>query len=204
LLFAMAAATQGSGDSVSSNGLAVPLHKERRQSRHKRASDPFLELEGDVVKLPDQPSPNDEKDAHAKGHSLLADLVLTPINMITLILSLFVVDHQQRQWRQSQHTSGSEPLWSRLAHGSWLNPEPYQVSRDTTWQSDRPSTSTHVPDSTFRGWYTRKKHRAMARMELTDALDMRGRVMIALAAWSVLGLCVIAYTMRRLYVWALV
>ena len=41
----------------------------------------------------------------------------------------------------------------------------------------------------------------MAKMELADALEMRGRVMVALVIWVVLGLSALAYAARRLHGW---
>ncbi|TKA55295.1 hypothetical protein B0A55_12883, partial [Friedmanniomyces simplex] len=40
-----------------SAGDTAPSHEERRQSRHKKASDPFLELDDNTIQLPDPPSP---------------------------------------------------------------------------------------------------------------------------------------------------
>ena len=98
----------------------------------------------------------------------------------------------------SQH-AGPESLWSRLT--SWLGPEPYQGSRNATWQHNSDAPAQKAAANTFRGWYTRKKHRAMAKMEISDAFEMRRRVLIALAAWTVLGFCALTYASRRVYGW---
>lgn len=42
----------------------------------------------------------------------------------------------------------------------------------------------------------------MAKLELNDALEMRGRVTVALYAWVLFWLCVLAYVLRRLLAWA--
>jgi len=44
----------------------------------------------------------------------------------------------------------------------------------------------------------------MAKLDLSDALEMRGRVLVALVAWLVLGLFGFMYAVHRLYGWMLV
>ncbi|KAK0882160.1 hypothetical protein LTR87_004115 [Friedmanniomyces endolithicus] len=165
---------------------AAPSHQERRQSRHKKASDPFLELDdNNAVQLPDPPSRT--AIGMSMSRQLLVDLLLTPINMVVLLLSLFLVDHKQRQWRLSQHASSPTSLWARL---SPLGAEPYQDSHDRRAVSGGASVRTYASasDGSFTGWYRRTKHRSMAKLDLSDALEMRGRVLVALVAWLVLGL----------------
>lgn len=112
--------------------------------------------------------------------------------MISFLLSLSLVDLQQRHWRLSQHSSTDpESTWSRFT--SWLAPEPY------TWKHDSDPTAQNA--DTFSGFYTRKKHRAMAKMEISDAFDMRRRVLFAFAAWAVLGFVALVYATRRMYGW---
>lgn len=84
-----------------------------------------------------------------------------------------------------------------------LDPEPYQDPSDSTWKHDRnaPARSLSGNDSGFKGYYTRKKHRALAKMEFGDAFEMRGRVMIALIAWMIVGILTITYAARRMYAW---
>ena len=123
--------------------------------------------------------------------------------MVAFILALFVVDHQQRSWRLSQHVSGSQSIWDRLTQWSLLGPEPYQDPDSATWQhksgaADRPSPQR---TGSFHGWYAHKKHRAMAKLQIGDAFEMRGRVLLALIAWSVLGILAVSYATRRAYSW---
>jgi len=113
--------------------------------------------------------------------------------MVTFLLSLFIVDHQQRQWRLSQHASGSDRSTAIHTIGSWLNPEPYH--------QDAYDHTSAEPDGSFHGWYAKKKHRAMARLEFNDAFEMRGRVLILLLTWVFLGFCAIVYATRRLFAW---
>lgn len=213
--------SQSPGAQQAPQAHAARAHKGRRQSRNKKGSDPFLEISDEAVKLPElSTSQTRENDDAGQSQSLLADvgsksldylgfrlanllslqLVLTPINMVTFILSLSVVDLHQRQWRLSQRpAAGQQTLWSKMTPWSWLDPEPYQDSRDTTWKGDNSAAAQNRADNSFGGWYTRKKHRAMAKMELHDAFEMRGRVLVAIIVWMLLGLVGLAYTMRRTY-----
>ncbi|KAK4898811.1 hypothetical protein LTR27_003542 [Elasticomyces elasticus] len=182
----MALATSTANTAALSGG-APSSHKERR---HKRVSDPFLDLDDDAVKLPDQPTANDSSPANGKdvSPSLLVDLILTPISMISLLLSLVLVGERQKQWRLSTPVS----LWARLSH--WRS-EPYQDSQV------RGHGGAPGADGSFSGWYIRKKHRALAKLELNEALELRGRVLLALLAWFIFGLFGFMYAVRRFYGW---
>lgn len=79
-----------------------------------------------------------------------------------------------------------------------FEPEPYEDARTQAFST----TSSADSATEYHGWYRRKKHRAMAKLELNDALEMRGRVTVALYAWVLFWLCVLAYVLRRLLAWA--
>lgn len=123
--------------------------------------------------------------------------------MVSFLLSLFYVDYQQRSWRLSQHPAASpESLWTRLTHPSWLDPQPYQDPINSTWNCDsRGAAPQMVPEPAHQGWYSRKKHRAMAKLEISDALEMRKTVVFALAAWGILGLFAVYHAGRGMYSW---
>lgn len=123
--------------------------------------------------------------------------------MVSFLLSLFLVDRQHRSWRKAQHSTASESIWTRLMHPSWLvDPQPYQDSRNSTWKRDDSGTKPKmVPEPTYQGWYSRKKHRAVAKMEIGEALEMRGRVVLALAAWAVVGLFAVYHAGRGILGW---
>lgn len=91
-----------------------------------------------------------------------------------------------------------------MASRSWLHPEPYQDSRDGTWKHN-PTTAVQStqPGSSFSGWSTQKKHGAVAKMAMDDAFAIRGRVLVALLAWTALSLVAIVYVAKRMFGWAL-
>ena len=122
--------------------------------------------------------------------------------MITFVLSLSMIDFRQRQWRLSQHPSDHESFWFRLTHWSWLHPEPYQDSRDSTWRQNERTVPQNPPNATFQGWYRQKKHRAVTKMEISDAFEMRGRVFVALLAWTIMGVFGLSFAAKRLLGWA--
>lgn len=133
-----------------------------------------------------------------------AKLILTPLTMVSFILSLFIVDHQQRAWRISQHQSdSSSSLWYKISHLSWLDPEPYQDSRDSTWKTQSAGQSNqHAPPSNDKqSWYGRKFHRTMAKLEIGDAFEMKERIMLAVVFWALFAMMVFAWCIRLLYGW---
>jgi hypothetical protein len=119
--------------------------------------------------------------------------------MVTFIISLFLIDRQNRHWRLSQHASSLKPAWR--THWSFSHPEPYQDSDSSTWGH----STSHRPEprhtGSFQGWYARKKKGAIAKLEIGDALEMRGRVAMALFAWSFLGVVAFSYATRMVYIW---
>lgn len=119
--------------------------------------------------------------------------------MVAFLLSLAIVEYRQRQWRVSQHASHSEGLWARVTH--WSPAEPYQDSRDGTWKRSEGSNAQQPTAPMFQGWSTQKKHRAVAKMELGDALELKGGVLVALAIFSAISLVALLYGIRHTYSW---
>ncbi|SMR55181.1 unnamed protein product [Zymoseptoria tritici ST99CH_1A5] len=169
-------------------------HKGRHRSRNRSGADPFLELSDDSLKeavqaLPEQASNTartSSEDSSNSGHSesFLSELFMTPVYVISFILSLRLVERQHREWRLAQHAPGAEAssLWSRW----WSSPEPYQQTPATQW---RPQYS----------W----RRRGIAKMQMNDVFAVRSRVVVALAFWTALGLLVTAYAIRHIYFWAM-
>ncbi|KAF2764824.1 hypothetical protein EJ03DRAFT_15276 [Teratosphaeria nubilosa] len=168
----------------------------RRRSRNRKENDPFLELSDSADMLSTGASASNGRDFtdSPRERNLLAELVLAPITMIAFLVSLFVIERRDRRWRLSEHTPGPRSWWW------WLEPEPYQDSnRSVPAQSGQNINRS----PSLGGWYRRKKHRAMARLEVSDAFEMSGRIMIALFALLCLGFITIAFAARRLYDWML-
>ena len=58
-----------------------------------------------------------------------------------------------------------------------------------------------VPEPAFQGWSAQRKKRATAKLEINDALEMRKSVVLALVAWSLVGLFAVYHAARGLYGW---
>lgn len=120
--------------------------------------------------------------------------------MVTTIISLILVDEQERRWRLSQRAE-SASVWQRLTHWSKT---PYQDAGTSAWSHRRsprradPAEHHPTPSS---NWFYRRRKGAIARLEIRDALEMRGRVLVALIAWAFLGMLALYYAMRRAYNW---
>lgn len=91
-----------------------------------------------------------------------------------------MVERQQRQWRLSQHAPQPQTLWERC----FSSPEPYQEAPGTKW-------TPHY------SW----KRRGVAKLQINDVFEMRGRVAICMAFWGILILLGSAYATRRMYFW---
>jgi hypothetical protein len=128
---------------------------------------------------------------------------MTPLVFVSFVLSLFLVERRDRSWRVSQHTASSESLWSKLSLWNWLDPEPYQ-NPDSTWRHSKPASDAQDPgfDTASPGrpqWFTRKKHRKMAKMHLGDALEMRATVMWSLIGVVAVGILAIVWAIKRAF-----
>ncbi|THX01051.1 hypothetical protein D6D17_06293 [Aureobasidium pullulans] len=174
----------------------------QRSSRHRKKDSDLL------AEVPDHAVQFDLERPSTKGSdSLLSQIVLGPLTMISFLFSLCVVDSRQRAWRISQHQHDSGPWWKKLSPWTWWNAEPYQSPQDSTWQHAVPATTTldgadgTVPASAVNTdhWHTRKKHRKMARLTLSDAIDMREGMAIMLVTAALLGLVVMLWLARRIF-----
>ena len=103
--------------------------------------------------------------------------------MTSFLLSLFLVNRRDRQRRAAAHPSSSASASASLASyfspRAWLDPEPYRDSASTAWRRRAGARADE------KGWFLTKKHRAMARLEVGDALEMRGSVIKGMVAAAV-------------------
>jgi hypothetical protein len=112
---------------------------------------------------------------------------MTPLVFTSFILSLLLVDRRYRTWRLSEHPPPNSTFWSRISLRSWLDPEPYQDPTDTTWQNSSDDNKGHVPHPNRAKWFMQKKHRKVTRLEVSEAFDMSGRVMVFVGSLLVMG-----------------
>ncbi|CAO2648923.1 Nn.00g098720.m01.CDS01 [Neocucurbitaria sp. VM-36] len=175
--------------------------------RRKKKSDPFEELPITPIPSPPSSPPNEL----AEEEPLLTKIILTPLYFISFIFSLFIVNYRDRARRTKSHSSHS--FLSYLYPSTWLDPEPYQDPDDSTW--GRSSSAGHVEPNDAIGprkdkgsaggkkkkktpWHLNKKIRKIARLEISDALEMRGTILAGICAALGLGLIALWMGMRWL------
>ena len=176
---------------------ASPPHSPSRPKHFSKTSDPFFELPVTPTQFsppPESPQQSEDAQLASPSDSLFSQLVVSPLLFTSFLLSLFLVDRNNRAYRVSQHPSDSTAV-SILHHTiltSWWDPEPYSESGG----DDHGAT-----DQKKRPWYVRKKHRKVAGMEITDAFELRTRVIVAM----ILGMSTIviggALGIKKLYEW---
>jgi hypothetical protein len=122
-------------------------------------------------------------------------ILLTPLLFTSFLLSLFLVNHHNRSRRTAAHPSSSSSLFASFVPARWLDPEPYQNQADSTW-SQRAVGHDGSMDGGAAGsrkrWHFNDKIRKMARLEVTDAFEIRYLVMASMVVvW--LGICAAVY-----------
>lgn len=148
----------------------------------------------------------------AKNFLLIAStqIIITPVLITSFILSLFLINRSDRLRRTNSHSTSS--LFSYLSPSAWLDPEPYQDPDNTTW--DRRGSISHVephgvlnPQNELQSsssrdgkerrqssWHLHKKIRKVAKLEISDAFEMRGRVIVVMlsAVVMVVGMLIVS------------
>lgn len=139
---------------------------------------------------------------------------MTPVLFTSFIFSLFLVNRRTRAYRVAEHPqSGSSSWWTRFSPWKWIDPEPYQDPSDSTWldaNASKPQGSNgSVPGVDGQAeldkgkrkrnrWAVGKKHRKVAKLELSEAFDMRWKIMVVLGiAWT-LGFLAVVWSAKKL------
>lgn len=133
-------------------------------------------------------------------HTNFPQVIVTPFLFVSFLISLFLVDTQN--------------AITRTRNSSFFNffdPAPYQDPNDSTW--GRRDSSMHVepPDALNpdqrqgrnkrkrKSWHLHRKIRKIARLEISDAFEMRRRVMVAMALVIMLA----GYAVWCFFAWVL-
>lgn len=143
--------------------------------------------------------------------------VMTPINFVTFILSLYLIDSRYRARRHRQHQSNAESnSWMPWLH--WLlyrrRPSPYDWVDSYQGQSSLHSQTTtlrrevivsQASDSssvsikeTSDSWFYHTKQKKLFRMEAADAFALRNWVLVALCILAVS----VGWVLWRTVVWS--
>ncbi|KAF1845756.1 uncharacterized protein K460DRAFT_405996 [Cucurbitaria berberidis CBS 394.84] len=181
--------------------LSPPPSPPSTRRRRKKRSDPFEELAITPIPSPPSSPPNEL----AEEDSLLTKIIFTPVLFISFIFSLFLVSYRDRARRAQAHSSHS--FLSYLYPSTWFDPEPYQDPSDSTWGYQ--SSAGHVEPNDAVGprekeqseagkrkkkkcnqkksWHLNKKIRKVAKLQVSDAFEMRGRVIAGILAVTILS-----------------
>jgi hypothetical protein len=146
-------------------------------------------------------------------------IILTPVLFISFLVSLFFVNAKDRARRTAAHTPPSSYL-TFLFPASWLDSEPYQDHHDSTW-GRRDATGHVEPDDTIapkdgqldgareaskgeagqrkRSWHLNKKIRKMAKLEVNDAFESQGKIIMIMITMLVLS--IIGFWVGMRWVW---
>jgi hypothetical protein len=133
--------------------------------------------------------------------------LLSPLLFVSFLISLFLVERRDRAYRVSQHPDAApRSLWSRYSPLNWIDPEPYQDSTDRTWRREdtdatrrNPATDgrPHTPKKENRSWFRGKKHRAVAKMEFSDAIEGWGKVQATIVGAGLVVLSALVWAFIR-------
>ncbi|KAK7752753.1 hypothetical protein SLS62_005305 [Diatrype stigma] len=135
------------------------------------------------------------------AHSKLYHAIMTPINFVTFLLSLYLVDCRYQDERARRHAAGRSargsgpsllPLW---LHRLVFSPErPYEwVDQGQAQQhaqgrqgegsdpNPNPNPNPNPPNRDDERYYYHTKQRKLMKMEAADAFGLRAPVLLALA-----------------------
>ena len=177
---------------TSSAPASDPMASPQRRPRKTRKNDSFMIFEH--ASIPHTASAEDlsrqstreDPSARDEADPLYRRLIMVPLLSVSFILSLFIVERSERARRSSEHPSQNQSFWNTFSLQNWLDPEPYQDPNDTTWGNADGSNPQEgqVPRAQRKQWYVRKKKAKVGRMNITDAFDLSGTVMVMLLVFA--------------------
>ncbi|KAF2092810.1 hypothetical protein NA57DRAFT_62121 [Rhizodiscina lignyota] len=180
---------------------------------HHRKSDPFNNIPPLRPSSSESSLACEECEKEATPDSLWQRIIISPLLFTSFLISLCLVERRDRAWRVSQQYSrANSSIWSRFSPSNWIDPEPYQDPANATWQKDdagqnatrNPATdgSAHKPVNK-KSWFTRKKHRKMAKVQLEDAWEGIGRVEVWIVSAGVIVVGGTVWGVQRLFGWGI-
>ncbi|TDZ60818.1 hypothetical protein CTRI78_v004717 [Colletotrichum trifolii] len=120
-------------------------------------------------------------EAGAVQQSTIYKAVMTPVIFVSFLLSLVYVDirHTLKRSRNHGHGGGWMPGW---LHNVVYRRSPYHyMAKESSTPSPKASPS---PKDEQGEWYYHSKQKKLMRMEVDDAFEMRGQVLVVLAIVS--------------------
>ncbi|TKX20340.1 hypothetical protein C1H76_7494 [Elsinoe australis] len=201
------------GSNLNATLSAGPSHTTARapspspRKRRHHSPDPLQRVDTSTLStFSTSPASSSESD------TLWTRTVRNPIAFVSFLFSLSYVDWRERAWRVAQRgQSGglAESLWGWLSVWNWGEARPWQDESDSTWGvggadgageerrgeggAGRVGGGTAMKGEAEYGrqgsWPIRKKLRKMAKLEVGDALEIRG-VFTALVLAGLVGVVI--------------
>jgi len=181
----------------------------RLYKRPTKKHDPFDDIPCPTQPHDHQAHPSNNKSNHDATDSTYVKLISAPLFFLSFLLSLAFVDRQNRYYRVTQHPpQPPRSFWARFATplSSWWDPEPYQDPDKGTWRRREKPSSDEIdgaPPEVKRKekWYAMKNHRQLARLEVSEAFEIAGRVKAVVAGIFVVGTVGVGWGMKMIYEW---
>ncbi|KAF2199822.1 hypothetical protein GQ43DRAFT_442149 [Delitschia confertaspora ATCC 74209] len=195
---------------------SLPTVHQRRQKSKESQEDPFWSLP--TTPLPSPPS-SESDPLHSQipesEESLFTRSVINPVLFLSFLFSLCFVNWRDRVRRTRHNSKVLSYFWPT----TWIAPEPYQDPSSSAWGrrdsvlSLNGSGGGHVePEGVLKNagrkekgtgeegkrWYLHRKIRKVSKLEIGDALEMRGRVIVGMVVGVVMMLVGVVVSLRWL------
>ncbi|RYP25292.1 hypothetical protein DL767_008470 [Monosporascus sp. MG133] len=114
--------------------------------------------------------------------SKLYHTIMTPINLIAFLVSLYLVDVHYQNERARRHAAGQQhgeqQKWMAWLHNLLFRPQPYE------WvDQNKPAP----PNKHEERYYYHTKQKKLMKMEAADAFGLRRPVLVGLCSLAVLA-----------------
>ncbi|KAK8874914.1 hypothetical protein PGQ11_005428 [Apiospora arundinis] len=152
---------------------------------------------------PDRPEPgkDDGNEVVDEGEqqSKLYRMVMTPVNLISFILGLWLVDLKYRCQRGHNHsrTSSSSASSSAWYSPAWL----WKPRREQPYDWVGGAGPTPVRKQNEDRFYYHTKQKKLMRMEAAEALQLRNRVIVGMVLVAMFVLLATSWVTRSLVAW---
>ncbi|KAF7515262.1 hypothetical protein G7054_g14664 [Neopestalotiopsis clavispora] len=133
-------------------------------------------------------------------HSAIYRRIMTPVNFITFLVSLYLVDYHYNSKREHTHDNQRRTRLPGWLHSFLFKPQPYAWVGGGGGESSSASSSArnNPPNQDDKNWYYHTKQKKLMKMEASAAFEMRRSVTVALlvaavaAVWGLSRLLVAA------------
>ncbi|KAI0104823.1 hypothetical protein GGR51DRAFT_521373 [Nemania sp. FL0031] len=143
------------------------------------------------------------------GQSRIYQAIMTPINFVTFIVSLYLIDTHHRAQRYRQHERNANGnkgrpwlhwlLYSQRSPYEMVNSSQTQVLQQSTTTTIR--HETRVGDGDSGSWFYQTKQRKLLKVEATEAFALRNSVLFVLCVLAASVTWVFWRTMLWLATW---